>query len=159
MPFKNQHPLYTVWHSMIERCRNPRSKAWTDYGGRGINVCENWKQPKGEGFRAFLQDMGDRPEGYVIDRINNDAGYSPENCQWVSRKQSQRNRRVTLKVIIEGQEYIAAEIAEKAGMKIDTIVARAKHGLTMEQILDPSKRIFYEGLKVGWKYGRGGAKK
>lgn len=159
MPFKNPHPLYTVYHSMMERCRNSKSKVWIHYGGRGIDVCERWKQPKGDGFRAFLEDMGDRPEGYVIDRTNNDAGYSPENCRWVTRKQNQRNRRVTLKVTIEGQEYIAIEIAEKAGMKVESIVARAKHGLTMEQILDPNRRIFYEGLKIGWKCGRGGTKK
>lgn len=154
MPFKNQHPLYVVFQSMKERCRNPKFKQWKDYGGRGITVCDRWLEPK-VGFHNFLADMGPRPDGYVIDRKNNDVGYSPENCRWVSRKDSQRNQRVTVKVMIDGVEYIAADIAEKAGLKTDTIIARAKRGVTMSEMLDPKKRVFVDGLKIGWKYGRG----
>jgi len=154
MPFKNQHPLYHVWKSMMSRCSNPRFKQWKDYGGRGIKVCERWKR-HGEGFKVFLEDMGERPPEYVLDRTNNDLGYSPENCKWVTKSQSQRNRRVTRKVLIDGKEYIAADIADKVGLTIDSVVARAKRGLTMRQILNPKRRIFYEGLKIGWKYGRG----
>jgi hypothetical protein len=99
--------------------------------------------------------MGPRPDGYVIDRINNDAGYSPENCRWITKKESQRNQSRTIMVEIEGKLYKAIELAEKTGLKCDTIVARAKHGLTMKQMLDTTPRVFYDGLKIGWKYGRG----
>lgn len=158
MPFKNPHPLYHVWHSMIERCTRMTFKQWTDYGGRGITVCERWSVKKGVGFRNFLSDMGERPENFVIDRINNDLGYSPENCKWVSRKESQRNQRVTRLVVIEGKTYRAADLADICGVKTDTIVERAKQGLTYEQVIQKEKHHNLSGLSIGWKYGRGAKK-
>ena len=155
MPYTTKHPLYTVWHSMIERCRNPNFKQWHRYGGRGIYVCERWSRKKGEGFWAFVEDMGPRPEGYVMDRINNEEGYSPDNCRWITRKESQRNQSRTIMVTIEGKQYKAIELAEKTGLKCDTIVSRSKRGLTMKQMLNTKRRVFYDGLKIGWKYGRG----
>lgn len=155
MPFKNPHPLYSCYQSMKDRCRNPKFKQWKDYGGRGIFVCDRWLLPNGEGFRNFIEDMGEKPTGYVLDRKNNESIYSPENCCWVTRKQSQRNQRVTVKIMIEGVEYVAADIADKTGFKTDTIIARAKCGLTMAEIINPNRRVFTEGLAIGWKYGRG----
>jgi hypothetical protein len=157
MPFRNPHPLYTVWRSMIERCRNPRTKQYEDYGGRGIAVCERWKLPK-IGFHNFVADMGQRPDGYTLDRIDNSQGYSPENCRWASKKEQQRNQRGTRKVTIEGKEYVAADLAERAGIKTDAIVIRAQRGLTLEQVLDPDKRVYREGLAIGHKYGRGASR-
>lgn len=158
MPFKNPHPLYNVWRSMIDRCRNPKFKQWQDYGGRGINICERWIIPV-QGFHNFVSDMGHRPDGYSLDRINNDLGYSPENCKWSSKKEQQRNKRVTRKVVIEGVEYIAADLAEISGLKCDTIVNRALLGLTYSEVISKEKRIFAEGLAIGHKYGRGAKKR
>ena len=154
MPFKNPHPLYSIWQGMLRRCDNPRFKQWADYGGRGIYVCDRWKE-KGTGFQNFVADMGDRPQGYSLDRINNEIGYTPENCKWSSKKDQQRNQRVTRKVIIEGKEYIAADLADQCGMKTDTIVERAKKLTTLEEICNPQRRVFKEGLAIGHKYGRG----
>lgn len=154
MPFKNPHPLYNVWRSMIDRCKNPKFRQWHDYGGRGIDICERWLV-KGAGFANFVSDMGPRPEGYSLDRINNELGYSPENCKWSSKKEQQRNQRVTRKVTIEGVEYIAADLAELSGMKTDTIVQRAYLGLTYAEVMKKEKRVFKEGLSIGHKYGRG----
>lgn len=145
MPFKNPHPLYCVWHSMKERCRNPRFRQWMDYGGRGITVCDEWKTD----FHRFVADMGPRPDGYVIDRIDNDAGYSPANCRWASKRDSQNNRRVTVRLEIEGRSYLLADLARMSGLKPDTIKDRAQKLTTLAEILSPERRRDMSGLALG----------
>lgn len=154
MPFVNPHPLYHVWRSMIDRCSKQSFRQWKDYGGRGITVCDRWTVYK-NGFHNFVADMGPRPDGYTLDRIDNNSGYFPQNCRWASKKDQQRNQRCTRKVVIEGVEYVAAELAERAGMKTDTIVHRANQGLNLNEVLDRKKRVFQPGLSIGHKYGRG----
>lgn len=80
--------LHRAWSMMLDRCKNPRNIGFKNYGGRGIAVCERWHK-----FENFLADMGDRPEGMSIDRINNDGNYEPRNCRWATRSQQQRNKR------------------------------------------------------------------
>jgi len=85
-------PEYKVWNSMIERCRNPNNKAFKNYGGRGIGVCDRWK----DSFISFISDMGRRPTpNHSIDRTDNDGDYCPENCRWVLRYAQQQNRRIS----------------------------------------------------------------
>lgn len=81
------NPLYAVWHRMKSRCFNPNEPRYDRYGGRGITVSERWME-----FDNFVADMGERPEGASLDRINNDGNYEPGNCRWATPAEQTRNR-------------------------------------------------------------------
>ena len=81
-------PTYRSWAHMLDRCRNPKNDSWDYYGGRGITVCEEWTD-----FAQFLADMGERPEGTSIDRIDVDGNYEPGNCRWADHTTQINNRR------------------------------------------------------------------
>jgi len=105
---RTKHPLYRIWVGMIERCCNPKRKEYIAYGGRGISVCDRWRT-----FENFIEDMGERPLGTTIDRIDNDLGYSPENCRWASRKEQLRNTRRKIVVEYKGRRVGLAELCEE----------------------------------------------
>lgn len=81
---------YKIWVSIRQRCNNPKNKYYKDYGSRGISVCEKWSK-----FENFIEDMRKCPEGLMMDRIDNNGNYEPDNCRWIDAKTSARNRRST----------------------------------------------------------------
>lgn len=86
--FRSGTPEYIAWQAMIQRCTNPNSPHWIDYGGRGIEVCDEWRD-----FDRFFADMGERPDERVLDRIDNDGDYEADNCRWATISESMINRR------------------------------------------------------------------
>ena len=124
------HPAYAVWRSMNDRCRLPTHQAWRNYGGRGIQVCARWR----ESFEAFWADMGPTyKRGLSIDRIDNDAGYSPENCRWAGFVTQANNRRGNVRL---KNGLTAAELARETGVKPSTMYYRLKTGVALEQLTE-----------------------
>ena len=118
---KSNSPAYRAWVSMRSRCRNPDDPAYPDYGGRGITVCEAW-----ETFDAFIKDMGERPEGGSLHRIDNDGDYESGNCRWVGQLEQIRNRRNTRRIEVDGVSRSIAEWSEIGGVHLEAIQARLK---------------------------------
>ena len=125
-------PTYSVWHGIIGRCTNPKSGAWKNYGGRGISVCERWRD-----FLSFLEDMGERPQATEIDRIDNDGNYEPGNCRWVTRRQNLSNRRNSRFLSANGNTMTIAEWSIKTGIQDGTIRARLRRKCSPEEALAP----------------------
>lgn len=122
--FKPRHGMsetqtHAVWLSMRQRCRNPRSTAYLNYGGRGISVCERW-----ESFENFLADMGERPPAMELDRIDVNGNYTPENCRWATLTQQARNTRKTVRVEFRGETRPLRDWAELLGVKFATLYRR-----------------------------------
>ena len=113
--------LYSIWNQMRQRCANPKDKSWARYGGRGIRVCDRWQTS----FQNFLDDMGPTwKPGLQIERLDNSAGYSPENCIWATRSQQGRNKRNNIRVSTPLGDMTLAELAERVGLKYGTLQSR-----------------------------------
>lgn len=115
---------YKIWAGMKDRCSNPNNTKYKFYGGRGIDVCETWKNSQ-KGFENFIQDVGFKPaEGYSIDRENPELGYSSDNCRWVTRKVQDRNKRNSIKIEYNNEIYHLYDLAEKFNIKPRTLYSR-----------------------------------
>lgn len=115
---------WQTWSSMRARCENVSHKAYANYGGRGIMVCERWSS-----YENFLADMGRRPSpAHSLDRINNGLGYTPDNCRWASRSVQSRNRRTNVLIEHNGESLCLAEWGERLGLTGEAIRRRLRDG-------------------------------
>lgn len=120
---------YRSWTAMQERCYNPLNKSYTNYGARGITVCSEWANS----FAAFYEDMGERPPFMSLGRINNDEGYSKQNCRWETRTQQNRNTRKTLRIKWHGQLRLLIEICEEISFPYSVARGRLSNGWSLDQ--------------------------
>jgi hypothetical protein len=124
-------PAYDAWSHARSRCTNPKHPQYADYGGRGITMCADWI----DSVESFFADMGPRPDGHQLDRKENDKGYSPENCRWVTRTVNNANRRCSRSLTHNGVTKSMAEWAVGAGLKYDTFSRRIALGWPVEKAL------------------------
>tara|TARA_R110000823_G_C15952958_1_gene502537 strand:+ start:17774 stop:18556 length:783 start_codon:yes stop_codon:yes gene_type:complete len=140
----NEYPCYT---SMKGRCNNPNKSDYHYYGGRGIKVCPEWE----DSFLSFVEDMGPRPEGTSIDRIDVDKDYSKENCRWATHKQQCNNTRANTYIEYEGVTRTLSEWCDFTGVSRGNLSHRIKNQWTVGEALEvdpsPSRREITERLK------------
>lgn len=134
---RKESSTYVTWVSMIQRCYGVNATSYPRYGGRGIAVCDRWRNGDGEqtGFECFLADMGDRPSDKSIEREDPNGHYSPENCRWADRFEQARNRRSTRWVLFNGKKMALVEAVELSGQKVDTVKKRLARGWSLSKAL------------------------
>ena len=127
---------YTSWQLMHDRCRNTNNKSYNYYGGKGIKVCERWSK-----FENFLADMGRKPEGMTLDRIDGSRDYEPSNCRWETRKTQSRNRDYCISINFDGQEKKLWQIAEEKNIPVQLIHQRLHHKWSLERAINQPIRV------------------
>lgn len=110
---------YQSWQSMVQRCTNPNNKDYYNYGGRGIKVCESWLE-----FENFLEDMGEAPKGYQIDRVDNNGNYCKPNCRWATRTEQARNMRTNHLKTYKNKTQCISAWAEEFDINYSTLYSR-----------------------------------
>lgn len=129
-------PDYRSWVGMKQRCENPKNPRWASYGERGIKVCGRWQD-----FSNFHADMGPRPEGTTLDRINNDGDYEPGNCRWATKKEQYSNMSKSL--TFRGEQLSRKAWARRIGVSVQTITHRLRTGWPLEDVLTAGQYAAY----------------
>lgn len=130
-------PEYYSWLAMLQRCLYPSHKAYHRYGGRGITICDRWRE-----FRNFLEDMGPRPKGASLDRINNNGNYEPGNCRWATSEQQMLNQSVTFRVSLNGKSVALRRESRRRGLNPHKVYKRITQlGWSPEEALELVPRI------------------
>lgn len=125
-------PEYTCWRNIRSRCHNQKDKRFSDYGGRGVTVCDRWRKS----FENFLADMGRKPSAeYSIERRDVDGNYEPGNCEWALTETQVRNRRNNRRVVFHGEEMILADAIRLAGLPEKAVSNRLSRGWSVERAL------------------------
>lgn len=143
--YSQNNKTYRSWINMIQRCTNPNDQAYNYYGGRGIEVCERWRNS----FPNFLEDMDESPGyGYSIEREDNDGNYCPENCIWATHKQQNRNSRNNHLITHNDETQCLIEWSEKFNIKSVTLWTRLyKFGWSIEKALTTPVRRYKKRRK------------
>jgi len=116
------HRLYPTWKGLIQRCCNSNHPSYPNYGGRGVVVSDAWRAD----FSAFVRDMGDRPPGTTLERIDNEGPYSKDNCIWATRAQQARNTRRTRVITVDGEARCFSDWAHSLGVSLGVLDRRIK---------------------------------
>lgn len=127
------HPLYRCWRNMLDRCQNPKNKEFNRYGGRGINVCEEWKKFKNFYHWAIKHGYS---EDLTIERVDNDLGYNPQNCIWADRYTQSRNRSDNHYIEFNGEKKILKDWADETGISESLIRHRLAAGWNVKEALN-----------------------
>ena len=139
MPRKNKPPrLLNIWDSMKQRCYNKNHEAYSRYGGRGVSVCEEWRNDS-RAFREWAVTHGYRDD-LTLDRIDVNGNYCPDNCRWVTRKEQNNNRRDNHKLTLNGRTQSLPEWAEEIGLTYGGLYDRLRRGWPIEKVLAPRMR-------------------
>lgn len=139
---KSKTKIYRLWSMMLDRCNNQKNKYYPRYGKRGIKVCERW-----ETFDNFYADMGERPNGKSLDRIDNDQGYTPDNCRWASPREQNINKADNRRLTYQGKTQTLLEWSEELGINYNTLNTRVQRGWPDERVLgQPIKPV-----SVAWR--------
>jgi len=123
-----QSRTYNSWASMIQRCTNPKSPKFSTYGGSGVYVCDRWLD-----FTLFLADMGEKPIGTSIDRVDGAKGYEPGNCRWATPREQSDNIRTNVRHEFQGERLTQPQIARRLGVNISTLRYRMRQGWPQER--------------------------
>lgn len=138
--------IHLAYKNMRSRCENPNSQAFPNYGARGISVCQEWIDSR-ESFVAWALSSGHSME-LSLDRINNNSGYSKENCRWTTKTVQLRNQRRNVRITYDGVTLTKSEWAEKLGIGLDTLSRR------IDVYLMPLDKALTSGLlRSEWKHG------
>jgi hypothetical protein len=133
---------------MRDRCYNSKNPSFEHYGGRGIKVCEQWR----ENFAQFVADMGEAPEGKSLDRIDNDLGYSPENCRWATIKEQLNNQRRNHRITHDGKTQTLAQWADELGIRVDTLHKRIQRMSAEKALQSGVLREWKHGTRQGYEF-------
>lgn len=147
----SKHPLYSTWHGIRSRCDDPGNPAFKHYGGRGIKLCPRWRGAP-QGFDNFVNDMGPRPGGMSLDRIDNNGDYEPSNCRWASPITQQNNKTNNVRVTLHGRTHTIAQWCRELNISTNRLALPRAMGIEDVEILH---RISEAGGKsVKWKATR-----
>lgn len=127
-------PIYAVWSSMMQRCLDINFAQYSDYGDRGITVCDKWKS-----FNEFYKDMGNQPEGMTLERIDNTKGYYKDNCKWATRKEQANNRRTNRLITYRGKTQSLALWVDELGLNYYRVKKRLNLNWTPEEAFNKEK--------------------
>lgn len=128
---------FSVWGNMKDRCSNPNSPNFKNYGGRGIIVCDRWR----DSFKNFYEDMGD-PNGLTLERIDVNGNYEPSNCKWDTPKNQARNRTNNVLYTYDGKTKCASEWCEEINMPTSTFINRINRGWSIDKVIEtPIRKI------------------
>lgn len=133
--YMSKSPEYGIWRGILARCNNPRCPAYKNYGGRGITTPEHWRE-----FSGFIADVGLRPAGLTLERKDNNAGYSKENCVWATTVAQHNNTRTNVFLTLRGDTKTIAQWSVELSVPRHRIYKRISYGWTAERALTEPHR-------------------